>query len=370
MAIFEQDNNALSVHQNMAAYLDYAFDWGDWLADGDAIASSTWSSVGDLVLSLAAVNGAVTSVWIEGGQPNTRYVVSNTVVSTSGRRDRRTFALLIASDPTAAVDNAGTALFPDRHAGLVALRADIALGAAEYLPAESLADDDILWRKLVAAEAEAERLLKCFFGAVEVIPDDALRSEIDALEAAGTRYVQEQAFDSEPGMFLPAEFGFLALGHRPVQLVRNVTISMPAPFLSHFSMPPDWIRLNKKYGTLRFYPTNAAATVTVMGSYGIGAMGGGHYPAAIAVRYVAGLKNTASQWPDLIDLVKKLTILNLLQTTFPGASNSISADGLSQSNSIDTDKWQSVIDALMYGPKGSNGGLYTAIHGIVMGVMG
>lgn len=270
-----------------------------------------------------------------------------------------------------------SALFPDKTAALVALRADLALGAAKYMPAASIADDTLLWGKLLAAEAEAERLLKCFFSAVEVIPDDAPQSEIDALETASKRYVQESAFDFESGMFLPDEFGFIALGHRPVQQVRSVSVKVPSPFLSSFDVPVNWFRLNKKYGQLRFFPTTTPIA-TPLGAYGIGFMSGGSYPNAIGVRYVTGLKNASGAltstaalvWNDLVEVVKKLAIMHMLQSSFPGASESISADGLSQSKSIDMDKWQGMIDTMLFGPKGSNGGLYTSIHGIMMGVLG
>lgn len=268
-----------------------------------------------------------------------------------------------------------SALFT-KPAGVAALRADLGQGGAQMLIASGLTDD-YLWGKLVAAEAQAERLLKCFFNAVEVIPDDAPQAEIDALELAGTRYVQESTFDFENGMFLPDEFGFIQLGHRPVQQVRSVSIRVPSPFLSSFDVPANWFRLNKKHGQLRFFPTTTPIGAP-LGAYGVGFMSGGSCPNAISVRYVVGLKNAAGTvsssaaviWPDLVELVKKMAILSLLQTSFQASSGSISADGLSQSSTVDTDKWQGVIDTLMYGPKGSNGGLYTAIHGIVMGVLG
>lgn len=269
-----------------------------------------------------------------------------------------------------------SALFPDRDLALTSFRADMALGGAGYFPPAALTDD-LLWGKLLAAEAEAERLLNVFFSAVEVIPDNAPQSEIDALDAAGTRYVQEAAFDFEQAMFLPNEFGMLQLGHRPVQAVHSVIIKIPSPFLASLVVPNDWIRLTKKYGAVRFYPTSTAS-VSVLGSMGIGFMSGGTYPNVIEIRYISGLKNAAGLvsssaaaiWPDLIEVVKKMAILNMLNASFPSSSESISADGLSQSKSVDTDKWQGIVDVLLFGSKGSHGGLYTSIHGVTMGVMG
>ena len=51
-------------------------------------------------------------------------------------------------------------------------------------------------------------------------------------------------------------------------------------------------------------------------------------------------------------------------------SASISADGLSQSNSFNYKAWQDDINETLFGPKGSNGGLFTSIHGINGSVLG
>lgn len=269
-----------------------------------------------------------------------------------------------------------SALFPDQTAALADLRALFALGAGQYINMGALSDD-MLWDKLMAAEAEAERDLRVFFNAVEVIPDDAPQSEIDAFEAASTRYALSTNFDYDPRMFRGEEWGLMRLPFKPVQAIHSVIVAFPSPFLQNFTVPPDWVRLDRKYGDLRLVPTTTAA-VSPVGAYALQVMGGGQtYPQAIQVRYLCGLINAngtvaisfAPHWNDLVDVVKRMAMLKIMRTAFLPGSASISADGLSQSNSFDYEKWQDGINETLFGPKGSNGGLYTSIHGVQLGVM-
>jgi hypothetical protein len=58
-----------------------------------------------------------------------------------------------------------------------------------------------------------------------------------------------------------------------------------------------------------------------------------------------------------------------VEDAFVPQSGSISADGLSQSLSVDVSKYHDAVDAILNGPPNSNGGLMTRIHGIRMGVI-
>jgi hypothetical protein len=62
-------------------------------------------------------------------------------------------------------------------------------------------------------------------------------------------------------------------------------------------------------------------------------------------------------------------VLKVIDDGFLPQSGSISADGLSQSLSVDMDKYHDAIGRTLNGGKGSNGGLMTAIHGIRVGVV-
>jgi hypothetical protein len=263
-----------------------------------------------------------------------------------------------------------SALFPDQAAAIADLRAMLALGAAQYINVSALTDT-LVWSNLQAAESEAERALRVFFSATEVVPDDAPQAEIDALEAASTRYAQISNFDYDPDAFRGNGWGFMKLPFQPVQQVHSIIIAFPSPFLQNYTVPSDWIRLDKKYGDVRLVPT-ATPQVTPVGAYAVALWGGSSYPAAVQVRYRCGLTNAsgtavssfAQHWDDLVDVVKRMAIMKIMRKAFLPGSGSISADGLSQSNSFDYDKWQDGIDHTLTGGKGSNGGLYASIHGI------
>ncbi|MFX1716749.1 hypothetical protein [Paraburkholderia sp. A1RO-5L] len=270
-----------------------------------------------------------------------------------------------------------TALFPDQTTAVADLMAQMALGAGNFINMAALTPATV-WDKMVAAETECERLLKTWFDAVQVIPDTALQSEIDALEAAGTRYMTIAGFDYEPEMFRGDRWGIMRLPYRPVQSVQSVTIAFPAPFLMNYVVPTEWIRIDRKNGDLQLVPTTSAA-VTPVGAFALVAIGSTvTYPQAIGVRYTCGLKNAsgkvvtsfAQEWDDLVDVVTRMAIGKIMKAAYLPQSASISADGLSQSNSFNYQAWQDQINEDLFGPKGSNGGLFTSIHGINSQVMG
>jgi hypothetical protein len=207
---------------------------------------------------------------------------------------------------------------------------------------------------------------------VQVIPDTAEQSEIEALEATETRYITIAGFDYDPGMFQGDKWGIMRLPYKPVQQVNSVTIAFPAPFLMNYTVPSEWIRIDRKYGDMQLVPTTSAA-VSPVGAFALVAIGGAvTYPQAIQVRYSCGLTNAngqvatsfAQEWDDLVDVVKRMAIGKIMKMAYLPGSASISADGLSQSNSFNYKAWQEQIDDDLFGPKGSNGGLYTSIHGI------
>jgi hypothetical protein len=270
-----------------------------------------------------------------------------------------------------------TALFPDQETAVADLMAQIALSAGNYINMAALTPS-MVWDKMVAAEVECERLLKTFFDCVQVIPDMATDAEIQALEDSNTRYITIAGFDYDPAMFTGERWGLMRLPYRPVQQVNSVIISFPAPFLQNYTVPGEWIRIDRKNGDLNLVPTTTAAT-TPVGAFALVAMAGSiTYPQAIQVRYSCGLTNASGQvatsfaqeWDDLVDVVKRIAIAKIFKMMMLPQSASISADGLSQSNSFNYKAWQDDINETLFGPKGSNGGLYTSIHGINSQIMG
>lgn len=249
-----------------------------------------------------------------------------------------------------------TALFPESSVAVSTLR--------QFLGQQGLAGsylaglgDDVIWSALVAAEADAERALRVFFEPVVVLPESATPAERAALTDAGRRWTEEPGYDLEDELFAGERWGYLVMRQRPVIQVDRVQLVYPLPTAGIFTVPPDWIRLDKKYGHLRVVPGSQSFAAPL--SIGVlQALGGGRgIPQALHIRYVAGLEQAASRYPDLVDLVRRMAVLRLLQMQYLPTSASISADGLSESMGIDLAKYGDDINARLER-------LRQAIHGI------
>ena len=121
-----------------------------------------------------------------------------------------------------------TALFPVPDDAVTAIRAEYSSQLSSYVDLSKLSDDE-LFAKLRAAEADASHQLRVFFAPTLVIPEGAPQSEIDALDAAGTRYVQEPAYDYDPEFFHGERWGFIVVNHRPLISVQSIRFAYPDP---------------------------------------------------------------------------------------------------------------------------------------------
>lgn len=66
--------------------LDYQLNWARRLAEGDAIASSTWIvDEGDVVVDSDDFTDEKTTVWLSGGAVDTRCKLTNRVTTEGGR---------------------------------------------------------------------------------------------------------------------------------------------------------------------------------------------------------------------------------------------------------------------------------------------
>ena len=74
------------------AKLDYGFDWTAWLASGETISTSSWTT-DTLTSSSPQISTNVTSVFVEGGVVGTSYKIVNTITTSVGRIDSRTIRL-------------------------------------------------------------------------------------------------------------------------------------------------------------------------------------------------------------------------------------------------------------------------------------
>ncbi len=219
--------------------------------------------------------------------------------------------------------------------------------------------DDYIWDALKAAEADAQRELHVYFQPTVLFPNDPTETEITALN--GAAWAVDPGYDYTEDLVQPGGWTFLPLRQRPVIAVESIKFVYPA-LGTVFNVPQNFIKLDKKYGHVRFLPT----TNPFLGSFGglmIGTMGMGNVPQFIEVRYTAGLQNAARDYPDLLDLVQRMAVVRMLNDVMIQASTSISADGLSQSSSApDTDKVQAGVDKLLET-------LRQRIHGIPLGVL-
>lgn len=237
-----------------------------------------------------------------------------------------------------------SALFPDLQAAATMVQQRYGGVFAKYADAAA-ASTEAIESALLAAEADASRRLRICFAPTTIIPDDASEDEREELEAMGERYATESAYDYEPALWTPDDWGYLVLRQKPVIRIERIEFAYPAPTAGIFRMPDNWIRLDRKAGHVRFVPNGPSLQAGPMSVFILSSMAGGRIiPGMIRVRYVAGLQDAARDFPDLIDVVKKMAVLRILQSAFLPQSGSISADGLSRSYSVDIQKWHDGVD--------------------------
>jgi hypothetical protein len=82
-----------SFEKALEAELDFAIDWSAWLRTGETITVSTWAVQSGLTKGADSVDGAAAIVWISGGNAGVRYVLTNTITTSAGRRDARSISV-------------------------------------------------------------------------------------------------------------------------------------------------------------------------------------------------------------------------------------------------------------------------------------
>lgn len=236
-----------------------------------------------------------------------------------------------------------------------------------YLSGLTIAPSDV-FDAVRAAEADMQRRLRVFFVPTEIFSGRApTPDELTAL--AGKPWAEEPGYDYEPAQMHGDRWGFMALRQRPVTRLDSVTFEYPG-YGRVWDIPTGWFQLDKKYGHLQLVPSSSMFAAP-FGTFILQLMGGGRViPFMVKIRYQAGLANALTEYPDLVDLIRKAAMVRMVQNLMLPTSGSLSVDGLSQSTSVDVGKWSDDIDRLIEGPPGTNGGLRTAIHGITVGFLG
>jgi hypothetical protein len=242
------------------------------------------------------------------------------------------------------------------------MRQEQLMAAAAGVLQDVKISDDYIWSKVRAAESEIAHRLRVPLVPTRFFPTQPTPEQIEALN--GMAWEHEVGYDYTPDMFERDKWGFIVTRQRPVITVERLRFSMPSVDGSYFDIPKDWIRIDAKYGHLRILPTTNASLVTnsVLGMTALS----WHavIPSMIQLEYTAGLTDVENTYPELLDAIKKQAVCKIVSESYLPQSGSISADGLSQSISVDVGKYQDIIDHIIDGPEGSNGGLQAKINGI------
>lgn len=246
------------------------------------------------------------------------------------------------------------------------LRRDRLMAAAAGVLQDVKFTDDYLWDKVLAAEAEISHTLRVPLVPTRFFPLPPTQAQLDAL--AGIAWEIEPGYDYDPDMFEADKWGYIITRQRPIISVESMIFAYPSQDVDLFTIPPDWLRIDQRYGQIRIVPSSSAPLFAI-NSWAMSMLTNGtNVPAMVQLTYTAGLLDAWRTYPELIDLIKKKAVLKIIGDAFLPQSGSISADGLSQSLSVDMEKYSDVIDETLNGTKGSNGGLMAKIHGIRLAV--
>lgn len=310
------------------------------LATGETITSAviaatvlrgTDAAPSALLSGSKTISGAKITQLVQGGIENVVYLVSSTATTSTGQ------VLLDECFLTIAASSKKSVLFI-KALDVYNLRINqLAIAGANYGNLTSVTDDAI-WAKLLAAEADLSRRLQVSFGPLEVFPEQPTDAEISALN--GNPFIVEPGYNLPPDFFGLGNFGMFQLRQRPVISITQVKLVYPNAGGVSFIIPDNWIRLDNKYGHVHLFPTaqTITAPLTLMTLQAVGA--GYDIPHMIRVHYIAGIDANNGLYPDIVDLVKRMAVLRLLYDSFLPSSGSLSADGLSESQSTDLSKMQ------------------------------
>lgn len=201
--------------------------------------------------------------------------------------------------------------------------------------------ESVIAQKLRAAEDFYERALEVRFSESRVVSDP------------GGRGLAADTYDVEiPAFNFPEchTFGYTELPYRPIRAVTQAFFAYPgAPAIQPgFVVPNPWIRLDRRFGKLYFVPAGALAlNAAKMSGLIMSAIAyGQRIPMCFFVDYTCGftsaeLRHDHNDLLEAIRLRAALLILGIASAIRNRGlgSQSLSEDGLSQSQSFITQKY-------------------------------
>lgn len=244
------------------------------------------------------------------------------------------------------------------------IRRDQLMAAAAGVLQDIQVTDDYLWGKVRAAESEIAHRLRVPLVPTRFFTSHPTPEQIAAL--GGLAWSVEPGYDYDPGMFSGDKWGYIVTRQRPLISIERMGFAYPASNDSYLSIPLDWLRFDARYGHVRMVPNSPAVFMSMSAFFMNLLTTSRTVPAMIELEYTAGLQNVSQEYPELIDVIKKLAVLKIVGDSFLPDSGSISADGLSESISVKMESYQAMIDEVIDGPPDSNGGLTTKLHGVRM----
>lgn len=80
------------------AKLDYMVDWTEWLGATDTISTSTWAiSPTGLTKDSDTKTTKTATIWLSAGTAGQEYTVTNHIETMAGRKEDRSFKIVVAS---------------------------------------------------------------------------------------------------------------------------------------------------------------------------------------------------------------------------------------------------------------------------------
>jgi len=76
-----------------SAVLDYQFDWTDWLATSETIATKTITASTGLTVDSSTIGTGTVTVWLSSGTAGTKYTVACLITTNQGRTDERSITI-------------------------------------------------------------------------------------------------------------------------------------------------------------------------------------------------------------------------------------------------------------------------------------
>jgi hypothetical protein len=105
MSTFEHDGTNIpdAPIKDPDSTLDYGCDWGPWLREGEIITASSWSLPSGIELGRDELGSEIppsftvtqTVIVLAGGEPNSRYHLTNEIKTNFGMTEQRSFVLLV-----------------------------------------------------------------------------------------------------------------------------------------------------------------------------------------------------------------------------------------------------------------------------------